>query len=114
MLTDRRLAWLPSKKPNKQLTKTEILMPNQQREKIEDRRTLYTDMLSSSAYMELSSLTSRHTNIYYICHSLFLRCVRNTEGGGNCHVPERTEKSILKNCLKLCLNIKEMSKKTED
>jgi hypothetical protein len=36
VLTDRRLAWLPSKKPNKQLTKTEILMPNQQREKIEE------------------------------------------------------------------------------
>ncbi|EGW15068.1 Ig heavy chain V region 108A [Cricetulus griseus] len=66
-------------------------------QKFQGRATLTADTSSSTAYMELRSLTSEDSAVYYCARDTVLQphpeCVRNPGGAGSCPVTEMTKTS---------------------
>ncbi|ERE74147.1 Immunoglobulin V-set containing protein [Cricetulus griseus] len=71
------------------------------------KATLTADTSSSTAYMELSSLTSEDSSVYYCARHTVLHphpeCVRNPGGAGSCPGTEVTEEITLESSSELII-----------
>ncbi|XP_059135164.1 uncharacterized protein LOC131923968 [Peromyscus eremicus] len=82
-------------------------------QKFKDKAKLTADKSSSTAYMELSSLTSEDSAVYYCARDTVLQphpeCVRNPGGAGSCPGTEMTEKISLETCSEIITLSNQMS-----
>ncbi|KAL1763699.1 Immunoglobulin V-set containing [Sigmodon hispidus] len=76
-------------------------------QKFKDKAKLTADTSSNTAYMELSSLTTDDSAIYYCARGTVLQphpeCVRNPEEAGSCSGTKMTEKTSLETCSKITI-----------
>uniref|UniRef100_A0A8C2M6R3 Ig-like domain-containing protein n=1 Tax=Cricetulus griseus TaxID=10029 RepID=A0A8C2M6R3_CRIGR len=76
-------------------------------QKFQGKATLTVDTSSSTAYMELSSLTSEDSAVYYCARDTVLQphpeCVRNPGGAGSCPGTDTTEKISLETCSEIII-----------